>query len=113
MAGGSSNLYFDVKDSHHHSAARDGSDFMPEVKDNPALGRFEMVEAGQVVFADYRRDGERLFIDHVEAPTALRGTGAAGRFMEGLVAEANREGATLVPICSYAVAWLRRHPQRA
>ena len=86
---------------------------MPEVKDNPALGRFEMVEAGQVVFADYRRDGERLFIDHVEAPPALRGTGAAGRFMQGLVAEARREGATLVPICSYAVAWLRRHPQPA
>jgi predicted GNAT family acetyltransferase len=86
---------------------------MPEVKDNPQASRFEMVEAGQVVFADYRRDGRRLYIDHVEAPTALRGTGAAGRFMEGLVAEARREGATLVPICSYAVSWLRRHPEQA
>jgi predicted GNAT family acetyltransferase len=86
---------------------------MPEVKDNPQASRFEMVEAGQVVFADYRRDGRRLYIDHVEAPTALRGTGAAGRFMEGLVAEARREGATLVPICSYAVSWLRRHPDQA
>jgi hypothetical protein len=112
MAGGSSNLYFDVKDSHEHSAARDGSDFMPEVKDNPELNRFEMAEAGQVVFADYRRDGARMFIDHVEAPVALRGTGAAGRFMEGLVDAANREGVTLVPICSYAAVWLQRHPQR-
>ena len=86
---------------------------MPEVKDIPQASRFEMVEAGQVVFADYRRDGRRLYIDHVEAPTALRGTGAAGRFMEGLVAEARREGAMLVPICSYAVAWLRRHPDQA
>ncbi len=84
---------------------------MSEVKDNPARGRFEMVEAGQIVFADYRRDGSRLIIDHVEAPMALRGTGAAGRFMEGLVAEARRQGATLVPVCSYAVAWLRRHPE--
>jgi predicted GNAT family acetyltransferase len=84
---------------------------MSEVKDNPARGRFEMVEAGQVVFADYRRDGARLIIDHVEAPVALRGTGAAGRFMEGLVAEARRQGATLVPVCSYAVDWLRRHPK--
>jgi uncharacterized protein len=84
---------------------------MSEVKDNPAHGRFEMVEAGQVVFADYRRDGTRLIIDHVEAPMALRGTGAAGRFMEGLVAEARRQGATLVPLCSYAAAWLQRHPK--
>jgi uncharacterized protein len=84
---------------------------MSEVHDNPARQRFEMVEQGQTVFADYRRDGRRLFIDHVEAPVSLRGTGAAGRFMEGLVAAAQQEGSTIVPICSYAVAWLRRHPQ--
>lgn len=83
---------------------------MSEVKDNPALGRFEMSEAGQIVFADYRRDGDRLIIDHVEAPQALRGTGAAGRFMEGLVVEARRQGVKLVPLCSYAALWLRRHP---
>ena len=84
---------------------------MSEVKDIPARRRFEMVEAGQVVFADYRRDGPRIIIDHVEAPMALRGTGAAGRFMEGLVAEARRQDATLVPLCGYAAAWLRRHPE--
>ncbi len=82
---------------------------MTEVHDNPARHRFEMVERGQTVFADYRRDGARLYIDHVEAPVSLRGTGAAGRFMEGLVAAARAEGSTIVPICSYAVAWLRRH----
>jgi predicted GNAT family acetyltransferase len=84
---------------------------MAEVKDNPARGRLEMVEAGQIVFADYRREGARLFIDHVEAPPALRGTGAAGRFMEGLVVEARRQGVKLVPLCSYAAAWLLRHPE--
>lgn len=86
---------------------------MPELKDNRTASRFEMVEAGQVVFARYRRDGARLFIDHVEAPVQLRGTGASGRFMEALVAAAKAEGATLVPICSYAAAWLSRHPDQA
>ena len=86
---------------------------MSELKDNRAVSRFEMDVAGQTVFADYRRQGERLIIDHVEAPPALRGTGAAGRFMEALVAEARAEGATLVPICSYAAVWLRRHPALA
>jgi hypothetical protein len=86
---------------------------MPEVHDNPERHRFEMVEQGQIVFADYRRDGRLLFIDHVEAPVSLRGTGAAGRFMEGLVTVARAEGSRIVPICSYAVAWLRRHPEFA
>jgi hypothetical protein len=84
---------------------------MSELKDNRAAGRFEMEEAGQVVFADYRRAGSRLIIDHVEAPMALRGTGAAGRFMEALVETARAERATLVPICSYAAIWLQRHPE--
>lgn len=86
---------------------------MSEVKDNRQRSRFEMAEAGQIVFADYRRDGTRLYIDHVESPPALRGSGAAGRFMEGLVDAARAEGATLVPICSYAAHWLARHPAAA
>ncbi|HLY78619.1 MAG TPA: GNAT family N-acetyltransferase [Caulobacteraceae bacterium] len=86
---------------------------MTDVHDIPARHRFEMLEQGQTVFADYRRDGRRLIIDHVEAPESLRGTGAAGRFMEGLVAAARAEGSTIVPICSYAAAWLRRHRELA
>ena len=86
---------------------------MAELHDDVARRRLEMVEAGQVVFADYRRDGARLYIDHVEAPVALRGTGAAGRFMEKLARDARAEGLTLVPICSYAAHWLRRHPEAA
>ena len=86
---------------------------MAELHDNLALGRFELVEQGQVVFGDYRRVGGTVYINHVEAPPALRGTGAAGRFMEALVEAARRDGLTLVPVCSYAVAWLRRHPELA
>jgi hypothetical protein len=63
------------------------------------------------VFATYRRSGGRLIIDHVEAPPVLRGTGAAGRFMEGLAAEARSAGEKIVPVCGYAAAWLHRHPQ--
>ncbi len=50
-----------------------------------------------------------LYIDHVGAP-ALRAR-RGGRFMENLVEAARAEGATLVPICSYAVQWLARHPE--
>ncbi len=86
---------------------------MAEVRDNPERRRFEMAEQGLTVFADYRREGGRLIIDHVEAPTELRGTGAAGRFMEGLVAAARAEGVRIVPLCSYAAVWLQRHPELA
>jgi uncharacterized protein len=83
------------------------------VIDNPALSRFELVEDGQTAFADYRRQAGKLVIPHVESPHALRGKGTAGRLMEGVVAHARAEGVKIVPICSYAAAWLQRHPEHA
>lgn len=79
------------------------------VQDNPGASRFELDIGGQIVFALYRRDGATLYIRHVEAPPSLRGTGAAGRLMEGIVEIAARETLAIVPICSYAAAWMRRH----
>jgi predicted GNAT family acetyltransferase len=86
---------------------------MTILTDNLAAGRFEMQEAGHIVFADYRRTGSRLIIDHVEAPRALRGSGAAGRLMEGVVEQARREGVKITPLCGYASAWLQRRPEYA
>jgi len=81
------------------------------VVDNPDRHRFELNVDGQVVFADYRRKGDVLTILHVEAPPALRGTGAAGRFMQGVMDKVRAEGLKVMPVCSYAVAWLERHKE--
>jgi hypothetical protein len=81
---------------------------MVRLRDNETAHRFEIGDGGDIVFADYRRSGDRLYIDHVEAPIHLRGTGAAGRLMEAIVAQADAEARTIVPICGYAAAWLKR-----
>ncbi len=78
--------------------------------DNESLSRFEILESGQTVFADYRVENGKLFIDHVESPVALRGAGAAGRLMTLVARHAQESNLTIVPICSYAAAWLRRNP---
>lgn len=81
--------------------------------DNKEQQRFELVENGLTVFADYRvRDGKYL-LPHVEADPALRGTGAAGRLMAAIVEHARAQKLTLEPRCSYARAWFKRHPDAA
>jgi len=70
--------------------------------------RYEMDEQGLTSWADYRRSGDRLYIDHVESPVALRGSGAAGRLMAALSADARARNLRITPICGYAAAWLRR-----
>ena len=80
-----------------------------QIRDNADRSRYELEIDGQIVFANYRRDGAILSILHVEAPIPLRGTGAASRLMQGIVEIARATGAKIVPLCSYAAAWLRRH----
>lgn len=81
------------------------------VRDNVERSRFELDVDGQVAFANYRRQGSALVVQHVEAPVPLRGTGAAGRLMQGVVEVARAEGRTIVPMCPYAYAWIRRHKE--
>ena len=79
---------------------------MPELRDTG--DRYEMDEQGLTTYADYRRQGERLYIDYVFAPPELRGTGASDRLMKAIGAQARADGMTIVPICGYASMWLRR-----
>ena len=81
------------------------------VHDNRALQRFEMPVEDQIVFADYRRQPGRLVITHVETPPELRGIGYASRLMRGVAEEARAEHIKVLPLCSYARAWMSRHPE--
>jgi len=81
--------------------------------DNPEQHRFELSENGLTVFAEYRQHDNRYVLTHVEADPALRGTGAAARLMEAIVALAREKKFQIVPRCAYAVAWFKRHPDAA
>jgi predicted GNAT family acetyltransferase len=89
---------------------------MGEFRDNRDGQRFEQDFAGpggddRTVFCDYAQQGPTRVLLHVEADPALRGTGAAGQFMQSLAEHARAEGLKLAPRCSYAAVWLKRHPQ--
>ena len=89
---------------------------MTDLRDVVSRQRFEQgftdpMGETRTVFADYAVQGDTRVILHVEADPALRGTGAAGRFMQALAEHARAQGLKLAPRCSYAVVWLKRHPE--
>jgi len=89
---------------------------MTEFRDVRDENRFEQGYADadgrmRTVHADYATQGDSRVILHVEAAPELRGSGAAGRFMQALAEHARTEKLKLVPRCGYAVAWLKRHPE--
>lgn len=83
---------------------------MTGVIDNKAAHRYEYTIDEQTAFANYRLDGDTLVVLYVESPPALRGTGAAGVLMQGIVDDAKERALNITPICGYAAAWLRKHP---
>ncbi len=83
---------------------------MGDVIDNAREHRFELEENGLTAVAEYHLKDDTLYIDYVESPPALRGTGAAGRLMEGVMQAARARDYRVVPVCGYAAAWIKRHP---
>jgi predicted GNAT family acetyltransferase len=81
---------------------------MSELRNDTGRSRYEMDEQGATAYADYRLQGDRLYLDYVFAPPQLRGSGAAGRLMAAVAADARDKGLKITPICGYAAAWLRR-----
>jgi predicted GNAT family acetyltransferase len=71
--------------------------------------RYEFKMNGATATADYHRDGDTVYIDYVEAPLELRGTGAAGKLMSAIIEDADRQSLKVVPICGYAASWMRKN----
>lgn len=75
--------------------------------------RFSMEVEGHRGVVDYRlRDGVMTII-HTGVPPAIGGRGVAAELTRVALETARREGWKVVPACSYAAAYLRRHPEFA
>lgn len=78
-------------------------------------GRFVLERDGQrVAEMTYALDGaRRAVIDHTWVLPAMRGQGLALRLVRDAARWARDEGVRVVPVCSYARAVFRRHPDLA
>ena len=84
-----------------------------EVSHNEAEHRFETWIDGYLSKLDYIRDGKNFVITHVGVYPELRGQGIAGKIVEVGLEYAKLNSLRVVPMCSYAAAYIRRHPEYA
>jgi len=90
------------------------------ISDNPESGAFELRDAGRLVgLARYavvpasEGNAERVVFFHTEVSRAYEGQGLAGRLAEAALDQTVASGRTIVPVCPYIKAFLRRHEQYA
>lgn len=80
------------------------------VRDNGALGRFELDLDGGLGFVSYRRAAGVVTLLHAEVPAALNGRGYGSRLVRGTLDLLRAEGARVVPVCPFIVAFIDRNP---
>ena len=85
---------------------------MPDLKDNPAMSRFEMPSGGAIAFVEYERAGDgRIAQPHTEVHEALSGQGVGSKLVRGRLDAVRAEGLTAVPRCEFVAAYVARHPE--
>lgn len=84
-----------------------------KVVHNPDEKRFETIIDGKLSKLDYLQNGRNFVITHVGVHPSLRGQGVAGKIVEAGLEHARTNSFRVVPMCSYAAAYIRRHPEHA
>ena len=80
---------------------------------NPGGKRFETVIDGKLSKLDYIQDGENFVITHVGVHPDLRGGGVAGKIVQAGLEYARENSFRVIPMCSYAASYIRKHPEYA
>ena len=75
--------------------------------------RFNTVVDDVTGYVEYELAGEVMTITHTIVPPAIGGRGIAGGLMKTALEHARKQGLKVDPQCSYAEAWMRRHPDYA
>jgi predicted GNAT family acetyltransferase len=86
-----------------------------ELEDKGSKGRYVLrAPTGEEAVMTFTRIGEhQLIIDHTEVPDAFRGQGAGLRLVTRAVEDARAAGKKIIPLCPFAAAQFRRHPEWA
>ena len=85
----------------------------PQVRHNQALRRFEIELNGSTAFLDYAEQAGVMILLHTFVPTALRGQGLAASLTQAAIKAAQQQKKRIDPQCSYAAAFLAKHPEYA
>jgi uncharacterized protein len=82
-----------------------------EITHNPAHHAFEVWIDGHLSKLDYIQDAKNFVITHVGVHPEHRGQGVAAKIVDASLKYARENALRVIPMCSYAAAYIRRNPQ--
>ena len=82
-----------------------------KLKDNLERKRFEYQLEHGFAIVEYIKTQNKIYLTHTEVPTQYAGQGIASSLVADALAEVERSGLKLVPLCPYVAAYIKRHPE--
>lgn len=82
-----------------------------EVINNVDKSRFEILVAGKRAVAEYIDRGHMIVFSHTEVPSGLEGKGIGSKLVTTGLDFAREQKKTVLPLCPYVSAYIRRHPE--
>jgi predicted GNAT family acetyltransferase len=83
-----------------------------DIVDDERSHRFVARADGHEAELVYRRDGNRLVVEHTEVPEELGGRGLGGKLVAAAIEDARARGLAVEVECPFARDWIERHPDR-
>ena len=82
------------------------------VRDNPAKRRYELLFGDELVGEIlYRVKPGTVVLLHTEVDASVEGSGLGGRLVADALDDIRSRGLTVVPLCPFVAAYIRRHPE--
>ena len=85
----------------------------PTLKDDPAAHRYRLMAGDEELgYVEYDPVGTTsILLKHTEVDHRHEGKGYGGKLVAGVLDDLRRRNLTVLPICPYAMAWIKRHPE--
>lgn len=80
------------------------------VRDNPALHRFELVLDGFTAFAEYKREPGTITFVHTVVPDELGGRGVGSALARGALDLVRKTGEKVIAKCPFIAAFIKKNP---
>jgi len=81
------------------------------VRNNAALGRFELEADGHVAVAYYHLSPGVITFTHAEVPAELSGRGIGSALVRGALDQVRAQGLKVIARCPFVSGFIGKHPE--
>lgn len=79
--------------------------------ENTEAKQYEYHIDGVIAKIEYIKTKDKIYLTHTEVPKKLEGKGVASSLVKQVLVDVEKKGWTLVPMCPFVAAYIKRHPE--